>query len=84
VFIAFNFTIGSDLPWLGYLTFLDTILIVAFIITALTVVFNVALKRMDTKGKIELALKIDTYLLWGYPLFYVVGIALLILIFFLY
>lgn len=83
VFIAFNFTIGSDLPRLGYLTFLDTILIVAFIITALTVVFNVALKRLDAKGKTELALKIDAYLLWGYPLFYVGGIALLILVFFL-
>jgi hypothetical protein len=83
VFIAFNFTIGSDLPRLGYLTFLDTILIVAFIITALTVVFNVALKRLDAKGKTELTQKIDAYLLWGYPLFYVAGIVLLILIFFL-
>jgi hypothetical protein len=83
VFIAFNFTIGSELPRLGYLTFLDTILMVAFIITALTVVSNVALKRLDAKGKTELAQKIDAYLLWGYPLFYVAGIILLILIFFL-
>jgi len=83
VFIAFNFTIGSELPRLGYLTFLDTILIVAFAITALTVVFNVALKRLDTKGKTELTEKIDRYLLWGYPLFYIAGLAMLILIFLL-
>jgi len=83
VFIAFNFTIGSELPRLGYLTFLDTILLVAFAITALTVVFNVALKRLDTKGKTELTQRIDRYLLWGYPLFYVAGLGLLILIFFL-
>lgn len=81
VFIAFNFTIGSDLPRLGYLTFLDTILLVAFAITALTVVFNVALKRLDTKGKNVLTQRIDVYLLWGYPLFYVTGLVLLFLMF---
>jgi hypothetical protein len=83
VFIAFNFTIGSDLPRLGYLTFLDTILIIAFIVTALAVIFNVALKRLETLGKTELTQKIDTCLLWGYPLFYAVGMVVLILIFFL-
>jgi hypothetical protein len=83
VFIAFNFTIGSDLPRLGYLTFIDTILIVAFAVTALTVVFNVALNRLETAGRTELTQKIDTYLLWGYPLFYVAGMVLLVLIFFL-
>jgi hypothetical protein len=83
VFIAFNFTIGSDLPRLGYLTFLDTILIIAFVVTALAVIFNVALKRLEAMGKTDLTQKIDTYLLWGYPLVYVVGMIVLILIFFL-
>jgi hypothetical protein len=82
VFIAFNFTIGSDLPRLGYLTFLDTILLVAFAVTSLTVVFNVALKRLDSRGKTGLTQKIDVYLLWGYPLFYFGGLVLLMLIFF--
>ena len=83
VFIAFNFTIGSDLPRIGYLTFMDTVLIVAFAVTALTVIFNVALKRLEDSGKIALTQKIDTYLLWGYPLFYIAGMVLLIPIFFL-
>lgn len=83
VFIAFNFTIGSDLPHLGYLTFLDTVLIVAFGVTALTVVINVALKRLEAKGRTALAKKIDTSLLWGYPLFYIGGLFVLIPIFFL-
>ncbi len=84
VFIAFNFTIGSDLPRLGYLTFLDTILMVAFAVTALTVVCNVALKRLEDKGRTELAQKIDLYLLWGYPAFYIAGLALFIIVNFLW
>ncbi len=83
VFIAFNFTIGSDLPRLGYLTFLDTMLLVAFAVTALTVVSNVALKRLEDSGKTALTRKIDFCLLWGYPLFYIVGMFVLIPIFFL-
>lgn len=83
VFIAFNFTIGSDLPRLGYLTLLDTMLIVAFVVTTLTVICNVALKRLDAAGKTSLAQKIDNYILWGYPFFYVIGFFLLGLIFFL-
>ena len=84
VFIAFNFTIGSDLPRLGYLTFLDTILMVAFAVTALAVVFNVALKRLEDKGKTELAQKIDFSLLWGYPVFYIAGLVLFIVVNFLW
>lgn len=82
VFIAFNFTLGSDLPRLGYITFLDAILIIAFFVTALTVICNVALKRWDTVEKKDLIDQIDTYILWGYPIFYVSGILILILIFF--
>jgi hypothetical protein len=47
------------------------------------VIFNVALKRLEDLGKTDLTMKIDKYLLWGYPLFYVVGMILLVLIFFL-
>ena len=63
VFIAFNFTIGSELPRLGYLTFLDAILIIAFIVTALTVICNVALKRWDSAGRTDFTEKVDRYIL---------------------
>jgi len=82
VFIAFNFTIGSDLPRLGYLTLLDTMLIVAFVVTTLTVICNVVLKRLDAAGKTDLTERIDTYILWGYPIFYLVGFFLLAFLFF--
>jgi hypothetical protein len=80
VFIAFNFTIASDLPRLGYLTFLDRMLIVAFVLTTFTVIGSVAMKRLDTTLKTELAQKIDRYILWGYPILYILGVLLLSLI----
>lgn len=82
VFIAFNFTIASDLPRLGYLTLLDTMLIVAFVVTTLTVICNVVLKRLDTHGRTELTEEIDSYIIPGYPIFYFLGFSFLFLIFF--
>jgi hypothetical protein len=44
-----------------------------FIISALVVVVNVALKRLEVAGKTELAAKIDRPLIWLYPILYAVG-----------
>jgi hypothetical protein len=82
IFVAFNFTIGSDLPRLGYMTFMDGILFAAFLITALTVLFNVFLRRMETTGKMELADTLDRYITIAYPIIYLLIIGSLIWIFF--
>jgi len=74
VFIAFNFTISDDLPRLGYLTFLDSILVCAFIVTSLSVVFNVYLRRLEVDRKKSFASRIDRYMIWLYPLAYVVAV----------
>jgi len=76
LFIAFNFTIGNDLPRLGYLTFLDTFLVTAFVITSLVFLLAVYMKRMETDGKKELAQRIDAHVMWMYPLAYLLGTAL--------
>jgi len=75
IFIAFNFTISRDLPRLSYLTFMDTILFVAFFITSLTIIVNVMLRYMEVVGRLSLARRIDQYLIWAYPLLYLFGFA---------
>jgi hypothetical protein len=82
-FVAFNFTIGSDLPRLGYLTFLDSFLVLAFVTTVLTVLWNVALKRLDASGRDRLLRRLDLLTIWGYPVVYLVGLGLIMAVFFL-
>jgi len=75
VLVAFNFTISDNLPQLGYLTFLDAILVVTFVLTGLVIIVNVAFRRMEYTGRDELARRIDNYTIWAYPL----GLAMLVL-----
>jgi hypothetical protein len=81
LFIAFNFTISDELPRLGYLTFLDTILITTFVITGLVLILNVILKRLEISGREELAQRLDRFMVWIYPISFVVGIAVVTIFF---
>ena len=82
IFVAFNFSIGSDLPRLGYMTFMDGILFTAFVGSALTVIINVIFRRFETTGRIELANTADKYITWGYPFIYLIAVLILFWSFF--
>ncbi|WP_197918036.1 ligand-gated ion channel [Thiosulfatihalobacter marinus] len=71
VFVAFNFAISTSLPKLGYLTFMDSLLVGMFIITGSMVIVNIALRRLKLNDREMLARKLDMYLIvWVYPLMY--------------
>lgn len=71
IFIAFNFAISSELPRLGYITFIDFLLVSMFLMTGLVVIYNVVLRKMEINGQEHLARRMDIYVLVGiYPLLY--------------
>lgn len=68
LFIAWNFAVGNDLPRLGYLTFMDVLLLTTFVLNVGIIIYNVMLHRLEATGHAERALRIDRFALWLYPL----------------
>ncbi|MDJ0859856.1 MAG: hypothetical protein QNJ03_12295 [Dinoroseobacter sp.] len=67
-FIAFNFAVSGDLPRLGYVTFLDALMLAMFASAAVTVAYNVMLRRMAVEHHEERAKRIDWHVTyWGFP-----------------
>jgi hypothetical protein len=71
LFIAFSWSLSDNYPRLGYLTFLDAVMAIMFVVNAFVVAYNVWLRRLEMNGQGERAERIDTVLDWAYPLGYV-------------
>jgi hypothetical protein len=82
LFIAFSFSLADNYPRLGYVTFLDAVMVIVFVVNALVVAYSVWLRRLEMRGQGDLAERIDNYLDWFYPLSYVVAAVALYLVFF--
>jgi hypothetical protein len=76
LFIAFSWSLAEDYPRMGYLTFLDAIMAITFIINTLVVIYNVYLKWLETEDKRERAEGIDRVADWVYPIAYLVSFGL--------
>jgi hypothetical protein len=83
LFIAFSWSLAEDYPRMGYLTFVDVIMAITFIVNTLVVIYNVYLKWLETKEKREQAERIDRVADWIYPLVYIVLFGATIAYFFL-
>lgn len=82
-FIAFNFAVSGDLPRLGYVTFLDALMLAMFASAAVTVAYNVMLRRMAVDNHEERAKRIDWHVTyWGFPAVHILIIVSLWRVFF--
>jgi hypothetical protein len=72
LFIAFSWSLAEEYPRMGYLTFLDAIMAITFVVNALVVIYNVYLKYLEIHDRNEQAERIDRVADWIYPLGYVV------------
>ena len=82
-FVAFNFTVADNLPRIGYLTFMDALLIGAFVVSVIVVIYNVILKRLEADGRLELAHRIDRPMIWLYPVLFSIGALIAVILFLL-
>ncbi len=81
LFIAFSFSLGDNYPRMGYLTFLDAIMAITFIINTLVVVLNVYFKYLEQKGQREKADRLEAPFNYIYPAAYLVSFGLVALLF---
>lgn len=75
LFIAYNFTLGSDLPRLGYLTAVDAFIAGTFVITGAVILVNVQLRLWEHQGREAEAKRLDWIATISYWPAYILGMS---------
>jgi hypothetical protein len=81
LFIAFSWSLGENYPRMGYLTFVDAIMAITFLINTLVVLLNVYFKYLEQKDQREKADRLEAPFNYIYPLAYLVSFGLAALLF---
>ena len=76
--VAFQFVASQNLPRVGYLTLMDKIMVISFLLLAITVLESYIVSRYDEEERSQ-ALRIDRAARWIFPLGYIALIALILL-----
>jgi hypothetical protein len=62
---------------------MDALLVGAFVVSVIVVIYNVILKRLESDGRGELAHRIDRPMIWLYPILFAAGAVIAIVLFLL-
>ncbi len=81
LFIAFSFSLGENYPRMGYLTFIDAIMAITFIINTGVVALNVYYKWLEQNNQREKADRLEAPMNYIYPLAYLLSFGIAALIF---
>jgi hypothetical protein len=75
--VAYQFVVGEDLPRIAYLTLLDKVMILSFVLLAITVVQSLIVAQFQ-ENDMPRAKRIDRASRWLFPLSYVVLLTLVV------
>jgi len=82
LFIAFSFSLTDNYPRLGYMTFMDAIMAMIFIVNALVLIYNIYMRKSEMAGQTDRIEKIDNIMDWLYPILYLVALGVVYYLFF--
>jgi len=83
LFIAFSFSLTENYPRLGYMTFMDAIMAMIFIVNALVLIYNIYMRKIEMAGQTDRIEKIDNIMDWLYPVLYLVALGIVYYLFFI-
>lgn len=82
--VAFNFLVSEELPPISYMTFLDSVLLLSYVMILLTIVQNLCQAALYNSGKTEASVRIDAVSRWLFPVVHLLAVLGLVLVYFGY